>query len=112
MRNDQDYLQHILDAIDSIHEFTENLDYQAFLNSELHQEAVIRKIEIIGEAVSNLPTKTKELTDKIPWRRIIDTRNKLIHDYTEIRLEMIWDIIKQDLPSLQKEIRKIISQLS
>lgn len=72
------------------------------------QDAVVRRIEIIGEAVRNLPNDFKESNPKTPWLDIADMRNKLIHEYFDVDLELVWEVIKKDLPELKKQIENLI----
>ncbi len=76
------------------------------------QDSVIRRLEIIGGAVKNLPAEIKQLTPHIPWRDIADMRNVLIHEYFGIDKDLVWKVIKDELPPLKKEIKILLKQLS
>lgn len=102
------FLQHIAEAIDDIDDFLDGVSLEEFRNNLEKQYAVIRALEIIGEAVKNLQ---EEFTEKYPgvgWSDIAATRDKLIHHYFGVDLELIWDIAKNDLPILKKQIPEIL----
>ncbi len=101
------YLRDILDSIIKIENFVKNLSYEKFVESEMVQDAVIRNIEIIGEAVKNLPDETKKLQPDIPWNKIIDMRNKVIHEYFGVDTEILWKTITDDLPKLKQQVEAI-----
>ena len=89
------FLKHILESIEIIETYVKNKDKKNFVSNKLLQDAVIRRIEIIGEAAKNLPQNYKDSHKDIPWIDITDTRNKLIHHYFGIDLDVTWDIIEK-----------------
>lgn len=104
------FLEHILGSIEKIEAFSKNLSKEDLSKSELNQYAIIRAIEVIGEAAKNLPDSLKNKYSHIPWKEIVGTRDKIIHHYFGVDLDVIWDIIKGDLPKLKKEIKKILEE--
>jgi uncharacterized protein with HEPN domain len=98
MRNDKTYLAHILDAIETIEEYLKGVAYEEFTSSKMMIDAVIRELEIIGEASNNLSTQFKQENPKIQWRRIKDMRNFLIHEYFGVNTKVVWDTCKNDIP--------------
>lgn len=102
------YLKHILDCIERVDEYLAGLEYEHFLGRQLLIDAVSRNIEIIGEACNNISRDFRSKNPQIEWRRIIGTRNVLIHGYADVDLEIIWNITQSGLPKLRKEIRKIL----
>lgn len=105
-----DYLGHILEAIERIDRYTEDMDEVAFLNSELVQDAVIRNIEIIGEASNNILRIAPEFAaqhDDIPWQVMYTMRNRVSHGYAKVDLEIVWKTIQGDLPRLYQQVRAI-----
>lgn len=101
-------LKHILESIERIEEFTKGVSKEKFLDSVQIQDAVIRRLEIIGEAAKNLPPEFRKKHADMPWSEIARTREKLIHGYFGVDLALTWDIVKKDLPELKKKIKKIL----
>jgi len=110
IKDNQIYLKHILDAINHVKEFTKNLDFNGFLNSHLYQSAVIRELEVIGEATKNLSESFYEKFPNIPWKDIAGMRDKLIHGYMGVNLEDVWKTAKEDIIDLEKQINKMIKK--
>lgn len=102
------YLTHIIEAIDKISKYTENLDRITFLRKEIVKDAVVRNIEIIGEAAKNLPEDFKKKNHNIPWKDITGMRDRIAHSYFGIDFELVWDTIKKDMPDLEKKISKLL----
>lgn len=98
------FLEHILESINLIDEYTKGKKEKEFLNSKQLQDAVIRRIEIIGEAIKNIPEDIKEKFKDIPWRNIIGMRDLLIHQYFGVDLDLTWRVIKENIPELKKQI--------
>ncbi len=110
-KDPQVFLKHILDSIESIEKYTHGLMEKEFYASSEKQDAVIRKIEVIGEAVRNLAEDFKEQYPNIVWRKIAGMRDKLIHEYFEVDLELVWEVTQKDLPILKENILKIARPL-
>ena len=110
MRGDQVYLRHILDAIERIESYI-SVGRDSFLSTSHWQDAVIRQLEIIGEATKRLSPELRSQHSQVPWRRIAGLRDVLIHDYMGVDLTAVWEITQRDLPVLQKQLQAILSEL-
>jgi len=105
------FIEHILQSIGKIEAFSKNISKEKLSKSELKQYAIIRAIEIIGEAVKNLPDSFKNQYPDVSWKEIAGTRDKIIHHYFGVDLDIIWDIVKKDLPKLKKQMFEILKDL-
>ena len=110
-RSDKQYLLDISDAIDSVEDFLANISKEKFENSYLLQSAVFRQFEIIGEAASRLTNDLKKRFKNVKWNDVVGMRHKMIHDYFEVSIDIVWDTAKNDLNSLQSQIKKILKEL-
>lgn len=108
--SDQERLEHIIEAIDRIFRFRDQLSYSDFLNSEMAQFAIIKNFEIIGEAAYNLPKELREKHDRIEWRKVIAFRHILVHDYYKINTEIIWNAIENKLMNMKVEVEKMLEK--
>lgn len=109
MKKDSIYLRHILDAIDKIESYT-NVGKDTFMSTSHWQDATIRNLEIIGEAVKRLSKDFKERNTKIPWRNVAGLRDVLIHDYMGVDLESVWNVVQVNLPDLKKVVRENLDE--
>jgi uncharacterized protein with HEPN domain len=101
------FLNDINECISAIERYIKDLHEEGFLKDEKTQDAVIRKIEIIGEATKNLPKSLKEKNSHIPWVDMGNFRNFITHSYYEISLKRIWNIVKKDIPIIKEEMKNI-----
>ena len=101
------YLNHILDSIKDIEAHIKSFSKKKFLSSVKTQDAVVRKLEIIGEATKHIPSNLRKKYPEIPWKQIAGMRDRLIHVYFDVDLDLVWKILKTDLPKLKKQIEKI-----
>ena len=102
------FLGHILESIEAIESYSQGLSFDEFLKSPRDQDAMIRRIEIIGEAVRNLPEKIKKLYPDVLWQDATDMRNKLVHEYFDVDVKVTWNTIRDDLPKFKEQIQRII----
>ena len=107
MRDTSLYIKDILSAIASIEAFVGTMDFDAFQGDDKTQSAVIRKLEIIGEAVKKLPEEKRQQHPEIPWKQIAGMRDKLIHFYFGVDAHLVWQTIKKRLPVLRKELSSL-----
>ncbi|MFC1682100.1 DUF86 domain-containing protein [Nanoarchaeota archaeon] len=110
MKDDLIFIKHILESINAIEEFSKDIDKKELKSNRLKQSAIVREIEIIGEATKNISDSLKDKYPEIPWREISGTRDKIIHNYFGVDLNIIWDIIKLNLPVLKKQLSNILKQ--
>ena len=104
------FLRHIIDGIEHINSFSNELSKEFLINDRLRQSAIIRELEIIGEAAKNIPEEFRKKYPKIEWKKIAGLRDKLIHQYFGVDINIVWDIIKEDLPQLKKDIKEILKK--
>jgi len=101
-KDDLVFVEHILDSIRAIENFSRNLSKEELTSNRLKQSAIVREIEVIGEAVKNMSKNLKERYSEVKWRDIAGTRDKMIHHYFGVDLNIVWDIINKDLKVLKK----------
>lgn len=107
MKDDGVYLSHIEDAISSIQEYVAG-GKEAFLANKMIQDAVIRNLEIIGEAVKKISPDTRARAPEVPWKQISGLRDVLIHDYFGVDLGTVWLVVENRLPALKLQIRNLL----
>jgi len=105
------FIKDILDCIEKIEKFVGDMDYEQFKEDDLVNSAVIRKLEIIGEATKNLPDFIKEKYPEIPWKDMARMRDKIIHFYFGVDYEIVWKVVKERLPELQPKIEFILKEV-
>ncbi|MCB0497499.1 MAG: DUF86 domain-containing protein [Cyclobacteriaceae bacterium] len=103
-------LRHILDECFFINSETESISKEEFLRNETLKRAVTRSLEIIGEASKKLPTEAKERWENVEWRSMAGMRDKLIHDYFGVNYNIVWDVIKNKIPTVTSQIELIIEK--
>lgn len=103
------FVSHIRDSINKIIKYTDNISYEEFVSNDMIQDAVIRQIEILGEASKNLTDDFKNTYNYLSWKQMVGMRNKVIHEYFGVNLKVIWDTVKLEIPGLKTSIEKIIT---
>ena len=109
------YLGHIVEAVERIAEYTEDIAETAFLDNTLVQDAVIRNIEVIGEAARNVQRRYPEFVaqhEDIPWEDVYWMRNRLSHGYFAVDMEIVWKTVERDIPELGRQVRELLGQAS
>jgi uncharacterized protein with HEPN domain len=104
------YLDDILQSIKRIKDSTLDLTLEQFIKDLDIQDAIIRRIEIMGESAKQIPEEYKTQHPEVPWRKITGTRDVFIHDYFEVNLERIWDIIQNDLIPLKEQVEAMLKE--
>ncbi|MBS7655974.1 DUF86 domain-containing protein [Candidatus Bathyarchaeota archaeon] len=110
MKKDEAYLKHILDAISKVEKFIEGVTKEAFFENVEKQYAVLRALEIIGEATKNLSKELKLKHHQIPWKDIAGMRDKLIHEYFGVNLELVWETVKKKIPEFKEKILSMLKR--
>ncbi len=110
MKDQRPYLLHIRDAIGQVRHYTSG-GRRRFFSDRKTQDAVVRNIEIIGQAAKNLSQELKARYRKTPWKQIAGMRDKLIHEYFGVDWELVWDTVKKDLPRLDRDVKAILRDL-
>lgn len=105
-------LGEILEAIELLHGYTEGLSYEDFAGNIEKQDSVMRRLEIIGEAVKGIPTELRAAHPNTPWSDIAGARDILIHEYFRVDLELAWEMVQDDLPPLAEEVRRMLQELA
>jgi uncharacterized protein with HEPN domain len=105
------FVEHILECVERIEEYTKGISKEEFFNSTQAQDAVIRRIEIIGEAVKSIPIDIKNRYPDIPWKQITGMRDILVHEYFGVDLELTWKAAREDVLELRNKILKVKNDL-
>lgn len=101
------FLEDILESMEKIGSYTEAMDFDSFTRNQLVIDAVIRNLEVVGEACKHIPLRIRKKYDEVPWKAIVGLRNIAIHEYFGLDLENIWKIIKEDLPKNKETFKRI-----
>ncbi|MBN2148388.1 MAG: DUF86 domain-containing protein [Anaerolineales bacterium] len=110
-RTDNDFLLDIQDALQRILEYTAGMNWETYLRDYKTQDAVVRNLEVIGEATKSLSDSLRSQYPDIPWRDMAGTRDRLMYHYFGVNQEIVWQIIEQDLPGLKSQIEQVIHDL-
>jgi uncharacterized protein with HEPN domain len=109
VRDDQVYLRHIRDAIELIESYTAR-GRDAFLSEPIVRDAVLRNLEVIGEAVKNPSTEVRSRRPGVPWQRVAALRDVLIHEYFGVDLGLVWEIVEHRLPELKRDVVALLAE--
>ena len=108
MQGDDALLLDMLLYCEQAVQFASTLTVEEFKASRLHQLAVVKAVETVGEAASKISDETQQAHPEIPWSKIIGMRNRLVHGYSSIRLDVVWRTVKEDIPALAGQLRRIV----
>jgi len=106
-----DYIEDIIEAMNAAMEFVKDMSYDEFVKDTKTIYATIRSLEVIGEAIKNIPDDVRKRYQEIPWRKMAGMRDKVIHEYFGVRLERVWEAIKKDIPYLKPLFQKLLREL-
>lgn len=104
------YLEDMIEAIESIQEYTEGMSFEEFEESSMEKDAVLRNFQKLGEAVGELPDSFKEENDQVVWQDVKDFRNVIVHQYWKVDEEIAWDIIQNRLPELRNQLARLVEE--
>ena len=107
MRPNDSYLLDMLVAARKAARFAQDIDYEQFTQSDLRQNAILKVLEIVGEAASRISDETKDAHPTIPWVEIVGLRNRIVHVYFEIDPAVVWNIVNDDIPILIRQLARI-----
>lgn len=110
MKNDRLYLEHIRDALQDIASYS-SPGRDLFLAERMRQDAILRKLEVIGQAVKNLSEAAKSRQPHIRWKQIAGMRDKVIHDYFGVNLEIVWAVVANELPNLSSAVSALLNEI-
>lgn len=111
MSKDKIRIQHILDAIYQIEDYMQNITFETFSSNKMLVDAVVRQLEIIGEASNHLSSEIKIAYTNIEWKQIVGLRNILIHEYFSVDVPLVWSVLQYDLPNFKNTIHIIQTNL-
>lgn len=111
-RDLRDYVSDILNSITEVEEFTADMDFVTFSSDKKTVNAVIRSLEVIGEAAKRIPEDIRQKCSDVPWKYMTGMRNKLIHEYSGVDLEVVWEVVKHELPPLESHIKRMLDELN
>lgn len=105
------FLQDIVNAIECLKVYTRNLNYHEFCKRKIVLDASVRNLEIIGEAIANIPLEVKAKAPEIPWTQVKSFRNIVVHQYWVIDTEILWDIIQNKIEPLRVQIKELLTKV-
>jgi uncharacterized protein with HEPN domain len=105
------YVEDMLEFCERALSYVQGLECQAFAADRMRYDASLRNIELIGEAATRVPPEIRELAPDLPWRKVVATRNRLIHAYLGIDLDTVWSILQQDLPELRARLVELLARI-
>ena len=111
MRDMTLYIRDILDAMKSIESFILDMDFQAFQNDDKTSSAVIRKLEIIGEAAKQIPQEMRQESNQIPWKEMAGMRDRLIHFYFGVNFRLVWKAITEEIPKAKPHLEALVNKI-
>jgi uncharacterized protein with HEPN domain len=109
VKDDRLYLEHIVEAIRRVREYTAAGE-ASFLSDPRTQDAVIRNLQILGEAAKRVSAETVAANPAVPWRSMTGLRDRVVHDYFGVSLSIVWDVVENHLPAVEREVRRLLER--
>ncbi len=110
-REYRDYMEDILGAIDEVSDFTSGMAFGEFAQDRKTINAVLRSLEVLGEAAKGIPDDVRQYAPDVPWKRMAGMRDKLIHQYFGVDLRIVWEVVQEELPPLRPKIEGLLKRL-
>jgi uncharacterized protein with HEPN domain len=101
----------MLESLEKIERYTTGLTFERFAWDDRTVDAVVRNLEIIGEAARQIPSEVRERYPEVPWRRVIGLRNVVVHEYFAVDVEIVWTVVRRSLPELKEALRRMMAEL-
>ncbi len=105
------FIKDIFDCIEKIEEFVGDTNFEEFVEDDKTNSAVVRKLEIIGEATKNIPKEIRQKYKEVPWSKMAKMRDKIIHFYFGVDYDIVWNVVKEKLPEIKPMIQKILKEM-
>jgi len=110
-RNILVFIDDIIEAIESIEEYIEGHTFDSFQTNKMLFDAVVRNLEVIGEASKSIPDEIRDRYDDVPWQRMVGLRNILIHEYFGVNKQVIWKIVSENIPEIKPKMKRLLDEL-
>jgi uncharacterized protein with HEPN domain len=107
----RDYVADILSAVQEVEDFTRGMKYEHFAVDKKTVNAVVRSLEVMGEAAKRIPEDVRQRYPDVPWKRMTGMRDKLIHEYSGVDLEIVWGVVKTELPPVKPLVEQVFRDL-
>lgn len=108
MKNNRLYIEQMLEAIDLVERYSKGLDFEKFSSDVEKQDAIVRRLQIIGEVSNRVSPEIKEQLPEVPWKKMLGMRNIIVHDYMYVDLEKVWNVVEKDLSELKQRLREAL----
>lgn len=111
MKDNRLYIEHMLEAIKLVEQYSAGLNFEKFSEDVEKQDAIVRRLQIIGEASNRVPQDIKDQLVEVPWKKMLGMRNIIVHDYMYVDLEKVWSVVEKDLPHLKQMLQEALRNI-
>lgn len=111
MKNNRLYIEHMLEAIELVEQYSAGLDFKKFSKNVEKQDSIVRRLQIIGEASNRVSQEIKDRLPQVPWKKMLGMRNIIVHDYMYVDLEKVWNVVEKDLPELKRLLEDALDKI-